>query len=84
MSGHLAVKDSFFDMPQLALFYELVQTSSLGCSLYPNLTGPPHACAIAYVMVRSTLHRAWLCAGPIVGVCEVARRLKSLRLHCSR
>ena len=60
MSGHLAVKDSFYDMPQLALSCELVQTSSWAAAMPfdPNLTGPPHACATAYVMLRSTLHRA--------------------------
>ena len=60
MSGHLAVKESLFDMPQLALSCELVQTSSWAAAmpLYPNLTGPPHVCAIAYVMLLSTLHRA--------------------------
>ena len=60
MSGHPAVEDSYFDMPQLALFYELVQTSSWAAAtpLYLNLTGHTYACAIAYVMVRSTLHRA--------------------------
>ena len=60
MSGHLAVEDFFLDMPQLALFYELVQTSSWAAATprYQSHTGHPHACAIVYVMVLSTLHRA--------------------------
>ena len=51
---------ALFDMLRLALFYELVQTSRWAAtmSLYPNLKGHPHACAMACVMLRSTLHRA--------------------------
>ena len=51
--GHLAAKESSFDMPQLSLSCEFVQASGWAAAMpfYPNLTGPPNVCAIAYMML---------------------------------